>query len=206
MKKSDPRSTFPLVESIACRNGNMPFLAYHQKRLAKSIEAHFPGVPPHDLHRIFQNVRFPDRLVKVRFLYNAHTFAIEKIPYARKTVKTLQVVKDDQIEYPYKYTDRKKLEALYARRQNADEILIVKNDLLTDAFYANIVCIMHGQLFTPSTPLLKGVMREYLLDENIILEQEIPVSMLPNIKGIFLINALNPLSTAAFIPGSRIHF
>lgn len=206
MKKSDPRSTYPLVESIGCHNGNMPFLAYHQKRLVKSMEAHFPGLPPHDLYRIFQNEQFPDRLVKVRFLYNGHAFAIEKIPYARKTVRSLQVVKDDQIEYPYKYTDRKKLDDLYARRKNADEILIVKNDLLTDAFYANIVCIIEGKLFTPSTPLLKGVMREYLLDENKIQEREIPATMLSNINGIFLINALNPLSTAAYIPPSGIHF
>lgn len=206
MKKSDPRSTYLLVESICCHNGNMPFLAYHQKRLVKSMEAHFPGLPPHDLYRIFQNEQFPDRLVKVRFLYNGHSFAIEKIPYARKAVRSLQVVKDDQIEYPYKYTDRTKLEALYDRRKEADEVLIVKNDLLTDAFYANIVCIIEGKLFTPSTPLLKGVMREYLLDKNIIQARDIPVSLLRKVKGIFLINALNPISTAAFIPPSGIHF
>ena len=52
------------------------------------------------------------------------------------------------MEYNYKWEDRSQLDALYAKRENVDDILIVKNGLITDTLYANIAFEKSGQWFT----------------------------------------------------------
>jgi 4-amino-4-deoxychorismate lyase len=85
-------------------------------------------------------------------------------------------------------------------------VLIFKNGLLTDAYYANIVCLIDQNLLTPTKPLLKGVMRAYLLDHKRIETANINRALLQRSKGVFLINALNPLRTSPFVPIEKIYF
>ena len=57
---------------------------------------------------------------------------------------------------------------LIEKRKHADDIIIVKNGLVTDSFYANLAFLKNGIWFTPETPLLLGVQRQFLLSQKTI--------------------------------------
>ena len=71
-----------------------------------------------------------------------------------------------------------------------DDIIIVKDGLITDASYANLIFWDGENWFTPNTPLLKGVQREKLLKDGLIQEKEIKPSDLASYQKVALINAM----------------
>jgi 4-amino-4-deoxychorismate lyase len=101
-------------------------------------------------------------------------------------------VTDDDIDYRFKYADRRRLQSLFARRGDCDDVLIVRNGLLTDTSYCNIVLYDGQDWWTPDTPLLPGTARQRLLDEGLIRERRIRVEDLPRFEHIRLINAMLP--------------
>ena len=54
--------------------------------------------------------------------------------YCMRAISSLRLVTCDDIDYAYKSADRSRL----GLRGNADEIIIVRNGLLTDTSYSNI--------------------------------------------------------------------
>ena len=67
---------------------------------------------------------------------------------------------------------------LYARRGACDDIVIVKNGLLTDTTIANIALYDGNQWLTPASPLLEGTTRTRLLDIGKLTEAEISIDTL----------------------------
>ena len=78
-------------------------------------------------------------------------------------------------DYKYKYLDRTHIKELYAQRGNCDDIIMVKDRMLTDSSYGNIALLKDGVWYTPSTCLLNGTRRQQLIDQGKILEADIPV-------------------------------
>ena len=66
---------------------------------------------------------------------------------------------------------QKKLNSLFQIRQDKDDILIVKNGLLTDTSIANIALYDGNDWYTPLHPLLKGTKRAELLDKGVLKEK-----------------------------------
>jgi 4-amino-4-deoxychorismate lyase len=73
-------------------------------------------------------------LFKCRVTYGPDIESIEFEPYRKRTVRSLKLVVSDEIEYSFKFKDRSALEALFAQRGDCDDIIIVKNGLVTDSF------------------------------------------------------------------------
>ena len=69
-------------------------------------------------------------------------------------------------------------------------MLLVRNGMITDTSYSNIVFRREGEWITPSFCLLKGTMRQYLLDNGKIREEQIAVKDLPRFEKFKLINAM----------------
>ncbi len=111
------------------------------------------------------------------------------MPYQKKLIKKIKILENNHINYQYKFEDRTELN-LMLNKSNADEIIIVKNGLITDASFANIVLSDGSIYLTPSTPLLKGTKRARLLDEGLIKEEELKKNDLRKFKYIYFINAL----------------
>ena len=65
------------------------------------------------------------------------------------------------------------MNSLFQIRQDKDDILIVKNGLLTDTSIANIALYDGNDWYTPLHPLLKGTKRAELLDKGVLKEKEI---------------------------------
>ena len=96
------------------------------------------------------------------------------------------------------------INALFLKREEADDVLIIKNGLVTDASYSNILFFDGKQIVTPSTPLLEGTCRARLLATNRIVEKSISVDELQNFESFQLVNALNDFDESRWIPIQNI--
>lgn len=134
-------------------------------------------------------LEFQTGIYKCRVVYNENIETIEFIPYILKPVRSLKIIRGD-IDYSYKFEDRSSIKELFSKRENCDDILIVKNNLVTDTSYCNIVFYRDGSWFTPSSPLLNGTKRQKLLDEGIITAEEITIKDIHHYERASLINSM----------------
>lgn len=203
--KLERKSTYPFLESVGVYDGQAPLLPYHQARVDRTFAAFYPEQKPLDLKTLWEKTDFPSGHIKWRIPYNARESDPKITPFPTRNIEQLQIVVDDTVEYAYKFTERDRLDALYEQKANvADEILIIRKGLLTDAYYYNVVVIMGPDLLTPRQPLLPGVMRAFCLKQEKIQCADIRVADLTAAEGVYLINALHPLERAAFIERERI--
>ena len=143
---------------------------------------------PH-LHRHRQNDRAC--IVKARVVYGEK--GIEDLSYSPYTVRhvhSLALMQADTIDYTYKSAGREPLNCLFALRGACDDILIVKQGLLTDTSIANIALSDGTHWYTPAHPLLKGTKRAALLEEGILQEKDIRPEDLPSFSTVRLFNAM----------------
>ncbi|MEZ4902380.1 MAG: hypothetical protein R2822_11810 [Spirosomataceae bacterium] len=88
-------------------------------------------------------------LYKCRVTYSEVIEKIEFESYEPRVVQSLCLITDNTIQYDFKYHNRQQLNALFSQRGEADDVLIVQNDLITDTSYANIVFWEGSQWHTP---------------------------------------------------------
>jgi 4-amino-4-deoxychorismate lyase len=181
----------PLIESIRLESGRFHRLPYHQARVNLALQQVISPTVEIDLFASLNNFEFPKTgLYKCRLVYSKEIHSVEFIPYEPKYPQSLKVVQSADIEYVHKYEDRSAINSLYDQRQFCDDILIVKNGLVTDSSYSNIIFYDGNKWVTPDTPLLKGTMRQMLLDAAEIKEQRITLQDIPSFKSFRLINAM----------------
>ncbi len=76
----------------------------------------------------------------------------------------------------------------------ADEVLLVDSEgRITDCSFANLALRQEGRWYTPDTPLLEGVQRQYLIQEGLLTPCTIRVADLKGYDQILPINAMLPL-------------
>ena len=182
------------IETLRIADGEIEHLPYHQARLERTRSHFWPASAPLSLEASLADRPRTASLFKARVVYGEHGVAeVSYAPYAVRHIGSLQLVADDSIDYTYKSTDRSGLTALAARKGDADEIIIVRNGLLTDTSYSNIAFYDGKDWYTPRTPLLKGTMRQWLLDHGSIKAADIRPDDLPRYEKVALINAMMPL-------------
>ena len=109
-------------------------------------------------------------------------------------IQSLRLVPTNDLDYTNKYTEREKLDALFALREGCDDVLIIRNGWITDSYYANVVFFDGKDWWTPELPLLEGTCRARLLANGIIKTIPLQVEDLKNFLGIKLINAMRDMS------------
>ena len=181
---------FPLFESIKLLDGLLFNLPLHQARMERSCKIMYNKfVSTHQLEEILTN--FPKQgLYKCRVRYNASNYDIEYIPYTPKKIQSLYLIHDNTIEYNLKYSNRFMLNKHNSDLSKNEDIIIVKNDLLTDSSYSNLALWNGNEWHTPQTPLLGGTKREYYLKTGKLITKEIKVTDLQGYERISLINAM----------------
>jgi len=179
-----------LLETIKYKNGALQNIKYHNERFNRSRAGLF-GTKNNLLlqeHIIIPAMR-GNGTFKCRIIYSRNIESVEFIPYQIRQVRTLKLVHDNDIEYTHKYLDRSCIEK-HLSQTKTDDILIVKNGLITDVSYANIIFYDGIKWVTPSAPLLNGTKRSQLLDIKIIYEEDIKCSDIRKFKKAKLINAM----------------
>jgi 4-amino-4-deoxychorismate lyase len=195
-----------LVESIKILNGRMHHIEGHEERANRSRLSLFGSVPPLNIRRsVALPAEFAKGLVKCRIIYDVVIHDIQFEQYNIKKIKSIKAVEGNTIQYPHKYLKRDELNALYEKRNGCDEIMILHNGQVSDAYYYNIVCSRQDKFYTPKIPLLHGVQRQKLLNAGRIQEMTICISDLKNFDSIHLINAMTPLGKIV-IPIHQIEY
>lgn len=210
------------IETIRVEDGMVYNLDYHTERLNRTRAAFWKDCAPLDLREFISldslqssqqslqspqssqspraltplhSFQFPQPLAgihKCRVLYGREIEEITCVPYQMRAVSSLRLIAADAVDYTYKSTNRDELNALYARRGVADDVLIVKNGYLTDTSIANVALYDEKMKMwcTPSRPLLRGTRRAELMDKKIIVERDIPQVHLGEYSKIMLFNAM----------------
>ena len=90
------------------------------------------------------------------------------------------------------------------KKGECDDILIIKNGLITDTSFTNIVLENEDGLFTPTSYLLEGTKRRALLETGRIKETIVKPEDLGNYSKLYLINAMITLEDNISIPTSSV--
>ena len=144
-------------------------------------------------------------VVKCRILYSKQVISIDFEPYTMRNIRSLAIIECDTIDYSYKYHNRDAINELLSQQGDCDDILIVKNSLVTETSYSNVVFKdLDGVLYTPKTTLLAGTKRRKLLAEGIIKEKEIHVNDIKSYVGVYLINAMIDIEDKVFVDTDAI--
>ena len=178
------------VETMCSRNGVIELIDYHNERLNRTRHEVFGCTDIIDI-RSFLKPNIEGTYIKVRAVYGSDGITeVTYSPYTPKDVRTLHMVVCDDIDYRYKSTDRSQLSALAATKGQCDEVLIVKNGLITDTSYTNVAVLTSGIWLTPRTPLLRGTRRASLIDKGIITEADITPGDITPDTDIMLFNGM----------------
>ena len=181
------------VETIKIKNGQVQNTAHHQKRMERTIGHFFPALrlTPMPLLKKLIVPNAEMELYKARVVYGVHGIEnIEYMPYTMREINSLQVVKDDTIDYSFKSTNRNRLNALAAQKGHCDEIIIVKQGLVRDTSFTNLAIYDGLHWITPRHPLLLGTKRALLLEQGIIHEAEVTLADLRKAQKVSLFNAM----------------
>jgi len=196
-----------LFETIRLKEGVLQNLEFHAFRLYKSRKEIFGTMNTIDLEKIILvPVNCSKGIFKCKVIYGLQVEEITFEVYTPRIIETLKLIEENTISYSYKYSDRTHLNRLFSERGNCDDILIVKNGLITDASFANIILYNGSQWVTPAMPLLEGTMRSYLIANRCIYEKDIAVDDLQQYQKARLINAMLPLETSHDILLKNIGF
>lgn len=195
---------FRLFESIKVFERKLWNIEHHNARMNKSRHELFKSDDLLDLSDIIKIPReLSNNLFKCRVTYSERIHDVEFHPYSIHPITKLNMVYDDTLVYDYKIEDRREIQKHLCKAEDG-EILIVKNGLITDTSYSNVVFSDFTNLVTPATPLLKGTKRAKLLETGKIREEEIRLTDLHRFKYVYLINALIDLEDNVRIPIENI--
>ena len=179
------------IESIRLLDGRFYNLRYHQERMSRTLQAHHGSHPPVELEKFLNEKEFPSRgLYKCRIVYDVSSKDVVYSPYSAKTIRKIKVIEDNEISYDYKYEDRRAIDRLFAQRDDCDDVLILRNQKITDCSFSNIIFRNGIKWYTPLQPLLWGTMRQCLIDENKVEPREIRLADLRSFETFKLINAM----------------
>ncbi|HHO42087.1 MAG TPA: hypothetical protein ENN12_01900 [Epsilonproteobacteria bacterium] len=173
-------------ETILIEDGKPKNLFYHQKRFEKTQKELFQTTH----HPLLSNLIQPPskQTLRCKITYNSTIQNIEYTPYTRTLPNEFELVFAD-INYPYKYLDRSEIDQL-KNSSNSQEIIIIKNNLITDTSIANIALLINQQWLTPQAPLLEGTMRAKLLGEGKIKPANLTTTELKRCDGLALMNGM----------------
>ena len=192
------------IESIKIEDQEIFLLELHQKRVNTTF-SHFGKEGSIDIAKIFKDLQHDeDGLYKMKITYDLNkNYRTQLIPYAISEIDDFQLVENNGYDYSFKFEDRKEFERMI-NKAKASEIIIVKNNHITDTSFSNLLFLKGKEWFTPTTYLLNGVQRTHLLKNKKIIEAEITLQNITEYSHFQLINAMNDFDDMFIYPISKI--
>ncbi|MEV9476267.1 aminotransferase class IV family protein [Aliarcobacter butzleri] len=170
-------------ETIKCEDFEVFNLDYHQKRVANTIGLNI------NLQEYINPIS--EELLRCKLIYDENGVVdVLYFPYKKREIKSFKIIFDNEIEYSKKYLNRAKLDELYEKRDDCDEVIIIKNGIVTDTTIANIAIFYENLWITSKNCLLGGTTRARLLEEKELFEKDITLDMLKNASKVALMNAM----------------
>lgn len=173
-----------LLETMRIKNGRAINLPWHQRRVDAACRRY--RFRPLDLVRL-KHPATP--LTRCRITYAESIESIEYPPIGIRLIRTLKPV-NAAPKYPFKYADRTALNLLLNTRGKADEILIIKNGLITDTSVGNVAFFDGTRWLTPRAPLLKGTLRARLVASGFLKPATLSLTKLDRFWLVAVMNAV----------------
>jgi len=178
-----------LLETVSIRDGAAEHIEYHNRRLNKSRKELWAIGESIDLSSVLTDLPLHGHH-RCRILYGEKGIeSTEYFPYTSREIDSIALV-ESGIDYRYKYADRTGLDALRELAPGWDEVLIVRDGLVTDTTIANIAFREEGRWITPAVPLLEGTTRQRLIDNGFLGCREISYGEIGGFDGVALMNAM----------------
>lgn len=194
-----------LLETIRVVDGCFVNLDAHLRRMEESSRELYGIERRFSLDNTAVPLEMRKGRVKCRIRYDGCAEKMEYVPYSPKQVRSLRLVECNGIDYHLKFADRSRLENLLSRRDGCDDILIVREGLITDTSYSNVVLTDGKRFVTPDSFLLNGCRRRQLLAQGVIQEEQITPDDLTKFTALHLINAMLDLEEVV-VPINEIVF
>lgn len=196
-----------LLESILYERGKMPLLDRHIQRMNRSREIMLkcsnPLIFP---HRLSPPENLQSEKLKLRILYDCQITSLSWIPYQKAKPKKILVVESPKINYSLKYADRTPIDQLKSLYADYDDLILLHNEVITDATYSNILLKIGGSWYTPSNPLLNGIRRQFLIQRGLIQPAYLRKEDLALATAIKLINAMMPMNDCIDLAPDQLVF
>ncbi len=184
-----------LIESIRIYNGCAELLARHQQRVKSAYLHIFNSTSPLALNKIIALSPPPGSgLYKLRVEYEENSFEMEYIPYSTPEFRGYRLVNiPSDFDYRFKYADRALFDLITRETEPGMLPILVRDGMITDSTFTNLVFRKGDTLFTPITPLLKGVQISKLIDDGSVKPSIIAQADIKLYDEIIPTNAMNPL-------------
>lgn len=191
------------LETICILKGKIQNIDNHKRRMQETA-SYFRFIAP-ELPNIegLLTDGLRDSKVKCRVCYHYDILSVEFEKYIPRSIKSLKLIKTFP-DYSFKFSNRKVMDDLQKFRDGCDDVLILRNGLITDTSYSNVVFRKDNEFFTPNFPLLNGTKRQKLLANKVIKEKEISVDTFKQYDRVWLINALLDIEDDISLPVEQI--
>jgi 4-amino-4-deoxychorismate lyase len=174
-------------ETLKIENGKILNLEEHNIRLNRTINAIYKKKAEFNLSHF---IKIPDeKTYRCKVIYGKNIQSIDFLPFNKRVFNSFKIIYSN-IDYPYKSVNRAELDNLFMQKELCDDILIVKDGLITDTSIANIAIYDGFKWITPKKPLLRGTQRAKLLKDKLIIEKDIKVKDMKNTVRFAIMNAL----------------
>ncbi len=174
-------------ETLKITQGEIQNLSLHNKRLNHTIKENFGVDANIDLSKHVQQEDYGLRRCKV--IYGKSIKEIQFFPLIPRIFQSFKVLEAD-IVYNFKNVDREDITSLFNQKGTCDDIIMIKDGLVTDTSIANIAMYDGLKWITPKSPLLKGTFRESMLEKQLLLEKDVKIKDIKNVTRFALMNAL----------------
>jgi 4-amino-4-deoxychorismate lyase len=197
-----------LFEAIKVKDGQIYNLDYHSSRMNITRKELFNTGPALHLENKIILPAFTGKgIFTCRIEYNDHIRKIDFQPYVYRRIRTLKLVEVDDIDYSFKFINRNVINKLMVQKNGCDDILMVRNGMITDTSCANIIVRGNDNIwYTPSSYIMRGTKREYLLNHGLIREKILTPASLKRYRELRLINSMLDIEDTDSIPVRTICF
>lgn len=180
------------IETIRATYGELQKISLHQQRVDSTLKA-WPASKPVDLSALLSGLDFfayPSTRIRIEYGTEG-IIKVETFEYSVRQVRSVRIVEIGERDYRYKYADRAWINELL-KASGCDEIIMVKDGMVTDASIANLAFFNGKEWLTPEDPLLAGTQRQSLLEKSLIKAVPISLDDLSTYIGFKLMNAMLP--------------
>ncbi len=182
---------YQFFESIKLLDGKLHLLDLHSERLNLTRTKFFENIKDIDLEKeLMLPCEKKNGLYKVKVVYAKYLESVTIDSYIIKDHHKIKLLEKPDIKYDFKFLDRKTLEEDFKQDADFDDVIFLKNGILTDATYSNLAFFDGKTWFTPENCLLNGVKRKAWLDSGIITEKKILKDDIQDFQKIAFINAM----------------
>lgn len=194
------------IETMAVTDGKIRNIRYHIERM--SCSAGISGIDLSEIYRATKAGDTPAGYEKFRLVYDSSGILSSEVSHytVHRVNYLIAMAIPDDFDYNRKYLDRSALNSFSTNCPKGSIPMLIRNGFVTDTTYTNL-CFkdIDGTWHTPSTPLLRGTMRQSLIDQGGLQEREIRVEEIREFCEVALINALLPLGKVV-LPITSVNF